>query len=161
MADLTDELNEIAQTMEDLLTLAHEKGFCEILERLYQAAMKIMASASRSWFGYHANVYLKDFQPPSRGEHFSRRYGLYERSPSGQASPGSWRAYEPEVVMRTIKQGAGNPDLDALTSYNQQAGDELPEATEDNAVHHRHRAERFTIGVPLTDEARRQKRLLS
>ena len=26
--------------------------------------------------------------------------------------------------MRTIKQGAGNPDLDALTSYNQQAGDE-------------------------------------
>ena len=64
MADLTDELNEIARTMEDLLTLARENDFYEILERLNQAAMKIMASASRSWFGYHANVYLKDFQPP-------------------------------------------------------------------------------------------------
>ena len=124
MADLTDELNEITRTMEDLLTLARENDFYETLERLNQAAIKIKASASRSWFGYHANVYLKDFQPPSRGEYFSRKYGLYERSPFGQASPGSWRAYEPEVVMRTIKQGAGNPDLDALTSYNQQAGDE-------------------------------------
>ena len=51
MADLTDELNEIARTMEDLLTLARENDFYEILERLNQAAMKIMASASRSWFG--------------------------------------------------------------------------------------------------------------
>ena len=43
--------------------------------------------------------------------------------PAKQA-PAVGRVYKPEVVMRTIKQGAGNPDLDALTSYNQQAGDE-------------------------------------
>ncbi len=42
---------------------------------IWQRARKIGESASRSWMGYHAYVYYRDFQPPPAGSHFDVEWG--------------------------------------------------------------------------------------
>lgn len=40
------------------------------LNAIWEKAKEVGKSASRSWLGYHANVYYADFQPPPAGAHF-------------------------------------------------------------------------------------------
>ena len=45
------------------------------LEAIWEKAMTIGKSSSRSWMGYHANVYYQDFAVPPTGNHFDVEHG--------------------------------------------------------------------------------------
>lgn len=65
------------------------------------AANELEASWSRSWIGYHANVYYRDFRPPPNGSHFAIDWGLYDTFAS-TGSVGDWVEYTRQDVERAL-----------------------------------------------------------
>ncbi len=46
------------------------------LDRIWDDAVRVGKSSSKSWMGYHANVYYADFTSPPVGSEFDGRYGI-------------------------------------------------------------------------------------
>jgi hypothetical protein len=62
-------------------------------------------ASSKSWFGYQAYVYYKDFNQPPPGDHFSKEWGLQERF-SNQTSE-NWYEYSPSDVKKILLESVG------------------------------------------------------
>ena len=70
MPDFLEDILRIIHEMADLEKEGLELGLPRTLADLDQASREVMQSSSRSWSGYHAFVYYRDFQPPGTGSLF-------------------------------------------------------------------------------------------
>lgn len=66
-------------------------------QQILEAAAKVAASHSGSNFGYHGDLYYRDFQIPPVGSMFSVEWGVIHGVPPG------WAKKEPEEVKRKIE----------------------------------------------------------
>ena len=125
MTDSHDELLGIAKDLEQLADRGREPEIREPLERLRQAAEEAGKAWSRSWLGYHANVYTGDFQPPDPRAQFNPKVGLNRLS---LQLYGSWREYRSQEVEEAIFRLAGNPDMKPAFVLNDKASSEFRSA---------------------------------
>ena len=125
MSELLADISQIVQEMEDLNQQAQEIGLHKTLQELYQAAYEVGQSWSKSWLGYHANVYYRGFRMPGEGAYFNRRRGLRNSGPSGTRTSGDWMEYDPQKVIEEIKHRAGDPDMGPILSFKRGADDSI------------------------------------
>jgi predicted nucleotide-binding protein len=85
------------------------------LDRLINVAEDVGKSWSGSWLGYHSRVYYKNLSPIPPGARFSKEWGFKDAWPI-QDTVGEWNEYNFDDVVNTIKDKAGNPDLDKYES---------------------------------------------
>ncbi len=123
MVDSSDELIQIAEEMGELLERAREIRIRDTLNRLEAAATEVGHSASKSWLGYHANVYYRNFQSPPGHAYFNRRYGLGAWKPyyTDLRTSGDWEEYGRDHVINTIHSRGGNPEMGPVLQYHQNA----------------------------------------
>ena len=98
---MSEELLQMAETLEKLVTLSRQEQINHPLERVKQAADNIGKAWSGSWLGYHANVYYQDYQSPPPGAHFNIAWGL--KVPLADlGSTGDWVENTAEAVEYAI-----------------------------------------------------------
>ena len=114
-----DELQDILRDLERLAVCVRQEDIQRPLKRLQEAAESVGQAWSRSWLGYHANVYYRNFQPPPPGIHFSGEWGLME-SFSYDTSR-DWVEYKVPEVTEAIHRAAGNPDIKLARTFNNEA----------------------------------------
>jgi hypothetical protein len=127
----SDELFEVADRLERASKSPELAAAEQQLTALQDRAQEVGRAASGSWLGYQANVYYADFQPPPSGAHFSQEWGLKDLSFSSLGSRGDWRDYDPHEVLAHIREGAGSPDLSAVTAAAEEAGRVFTDAKAD------------------------------
>ena len=125
MTDSHDELLGIARDLEQLAARGREPEIREPLERLRQAAEEAGKAWSRSWLGYHANVYTDDLQPPDPRAQFNPQVGL---NLFKFQLYGSWREYRSQDVEEAICRLAGSPDMKPAFALNDKASSEFHSA---------------------------------
>ena len=125
MPEFLEELSQIVQEMEDLNQNGHEVGLRKTLHELYKAAYEVGESWSKSWLGYHANVYYKDFLAPEAGAYFNKRWGLRNSRNTGARTSGDWIEYDPQQVIEEIDHRAGDPNMSPILSFKQRADDRI------------------------------------
>lgn len=113
MDDILDDLALIVKRCKRAASLFEKEPVKTIADRVQKALDDVDASASGSWFGYHANVYYRNFEAPPPGDTFSVEWGLMERM--YEQTSGNWIPVRYEDVERFVKQHSGVPDLDVLT----------------------------------------------
>ena len=106
-----EELLEIADRLEALSERAARPSIKEPLDRLEEAAIRIGRAWSGSRRGYHARIYYRGLKPPPPGAHFSPEWGMQDAWPI-QATTGDWLEFDPVQVEKTIREIAGNSDLE-------------------------------------------------
>ena len=112
MAELLEDVSRIVQEMDDLNQQVREIGLHTALNRLGQAASAVGNSWSKSWLGYQANVYYKDFREPGKGAYFDKRAGLRTQGTRFNDTSGDWVEYDPQIIIDKIYDRGGNPDMD-------------------------------------------------
>ena len=127
MPDFSEELREIAREMDQLLGRAKELKITTVMEQLEEAASNVGAAASKSWIGYQAYVYYRNFKKPSNDAYFNRIYGLGPRTTyaRGSRTTGDWREYTEEQVINAIMNLAENPDTGPSFDYDQEVREEI------------------------------------
>ena len=121
MSTASDEISQIVHEMDDLNKQALEIGLHKTLRELDTAAYEVGQSSSKSWLGYQANVYYRDFLPPGQGAYFNRSFGLRNRGNGSNRTAGDWVEYTPQTVIREINDRAGHPDVGPLLSFKRNA----------------------------------------
>ena len=121
MSELLEKISQIVQEMDDLHQQATEIGVSRTLHLLDQAGYEVGQSWSKSWQGYHANVYYQDFRSPETGAYFNASRGLRNRGKFGPPTSGAWVEYDPQTVIEEIHDRAGDPDIAPLLSFKQTA----------------------------------------
>ena len=120
MTGSIEELDQIANSLEEFAEKGRHEDLQTPLEDLWNAAEQVGRCSSGSWIGYHANVYYKNLEPPPPGDHFSSEWG-----PTGMFVPertvGDWMEYDPSEVRSTIYERAKNPDTGPARAYNEEA----------------------------------------
>lgn len=87
---------------------------------VWDRAINIGKSASKSWMGYHANVYYQDYKPPPPGAHFNIEYGL---SPAFSGGPNrNWIEQSSDEVWSLVM---GIQGEDALKNCEERATEGL------------------------------------
>ena len=97
---IINKLEEIAQRLENT-----EEINISIINNLISEANKYEESWSGSIFGYHSNVYYRDFQKPPVGCFFNQEWGLqreYYLKQLGFDSVGDWVEYERGSIQNRI-----------------------------------------------------------
>ncbi len=108
MPNEADELEQLADQLDDIVSQMSRGTSQDDLERLKAVAEKVAAAWSGSWIGYHANVYYNELKPPVPGDNFSPEWGLMN---SGGYDSTGWEECREEDIRAAILDGAGNPDL--------------------------------------------------
>ena len=116
MTGTFEELDQIANSLEEFAERGRHQDLQGPLKDLWDAAEQVGRCSSGSWIGYHANVYYQDLRPPPPGVHFSSEWG-----PTGVFVPertiGNWVEYDPSKVTRVIYEHAQNPDVGPANTY--------------------------------------------
>ncbi len=123
MSDSSTELLQMAEVMDQLAARGRQEEIQQPLARLKQAAEEIEKAWSGAWFGYHANVYYKDLQPPPPGAHFSQEWGF--KVVEFHGTTGQWVEFDAEDVEKAIYERAGNPDIGPAHKFNDEASREF------------------------------------
>ena len=121
MAELLEDVSRIVQEMDDLNQQVREIGLHTALNRLGQAASAVGNSWSKSWLGYQANVYYKDFREPGKGAYFDKRAGLRTQGTRFNDTSGDWVEYDPQIIIDKIYDRGGNPDMDPFAAFKTEA----------------------------------------
>jgi hypothetical protein len=122
MTDLSEELLQIADRLDDLTERGKDPVIIQPIDSLKKAANEVGRAFSGSWFGYHANVYYSGLKQPPPGAHFSQEWGLMHVHSARLGSHGDWREYDSETVKTAVYDLAGKPDLEAALRFNTEAG---------------------------------------
>src|SRR5947207_11725268 len=109
MNPVVQELLDIEQLLKEFITKATQAEVSNPVRALETSAKEVGRAWSRSWIGYHANVYYEDLKPPPPGAHFSSEWGFYEAVYSGSA--GEWHEFAPDDVIQHIRNQAEQPDI--------------------------------------------------
>ena len=121
MSEILEDISQIIQEMEDLSQQAQEIGLHKTLQKLEQAAYEVGKSWSKSWLGYHANVYHRGFLEPETGVYFNRRSGLRNHGRAGSRALEEWMEYDPQKVIEEISHRAGDPNMTPILSFKERA----------------------------------------
>lgn len=121
MSELLEDISRIVEEMDDLNQEARDIGLRKTLHDLYQAGSEVGQSFSKSWLGYHATVYYKDFCMPGVGAYFNSLRGLRNSGTIGTRTSGDWVEYDPQEVVDEIYHRAGDPNIVPLLSFKQKA----------------------------------------
>jgi hypothetical protein len=111
---LLDQLNEISELCDNTNELFER--FSSTITNLSDAVDEIGKSWSKSWLGYHANVYYKDFKTPPPNHFFNTLHGFTTTQMAEH-----WGIYEPKVVLKVIMNKAGNPDISPIKNIGNQS----------------------------------------
>jgi len=99
------ELSQIAADLRACATELAAKAIAEPAKRLEAVTNEFAAAWSGSFFGYHANIYYRDFKPPPPGDHFDIESG--HKDVYGQhIRPGTWTEYAIGDLEREIRKRA-------------------------------------------------------
>ena len=115
MAQLHDDLQTIAERLDQLVDHGRSTDIQQPLMELKQAAETIGRSWSGSWIGDHARIYYRDFQPQPSGARFSQEWGLLRVSLN--ETVGDWILYEAGYVSKEIFRRAGDPALGPINEF--------------------------------------------
>lgn len=110
-SDHNEELLDIAERLANMSQKAVAPEVKEPLDRLEEAIANVGKAWSGSRLGYHARIYYKGLKPLPPQAHFSPEWGLEDAWPI-VATQGEWVEYDPDDIERTIREIAGNPDLE-------------------------------------------------
>ena len=119
MTEPHEELMDIAESLDRLVKRSRQPDIQEPLKKLEHAAKEVGKAWSGSWLGYQANVYYKDLKPKPPGAHFSQEWGLHKSFQNESA--GTWIKCDAEHVKGTVRDLAGNPDLEPSSTVNEEA----------------------------------------
>lgn len=81
----------------------------DVLNAIWERAREIGKSSSGSWLGYQANVYYRNFRPPSAGAHFDIEHGIGGTYYSGPDA--NWVELNGQVVFDHIVEESGKASL--------------------------------------------------
>ena len=115
--------------MDRLVARGQEARIRRPLEKLQAASEQVGKAWSRSWLGYHANVYYAGLESPPSGARFSVDWGL-EYAFSG-GTVGEWSEFDPEHVKAAIRRMAGDPDMEAANCLRDDVVEEFKSARMD------------------------------
>ena len=113
MTDSSDELLDIATSLEELAAQGQGPNILGRLNRLKQAAEDVGKAWSNSWMGVQANTYYANLEPPPPDMPFNTDTRTYRND--------GWNAYQPEQVVAAIKERAGNLDMRPATDFAKRA----------------------------------------
>ena len=120
--DPVQELRTIANNLEQM----HQRGLDDEisgpLNALKETAEEFGEAFSKSWLGYHAYVYYRDFRIPPPGMHFSKEWGI-QRPAFNRGTEGDWVEYSGPEIIELIHKLAGNPDLNPARAFDDEARD--------------------------------------
>ena len=120
--DPVQELRTIANNLEQM----HQRGLDDEINgppnALKETAEEFGEAFSKSWLGYHAYVYYRDFRIPPPGMHFSKEWGI-QRQAFNRGTEGDWVEYSGPEVIELIHKVAGNPDLNPARAFDDEARD--------------------------------------
>ena len=122
MSQTHSELLSIAHELKELAARGEEPEVRESLRKLWQAVKEVSRAWSRSWLGYHANVYTRDFRPPHAKGLFDPAEGL---KPFDLNLYTRWLEYAPQEVEEKIYQLSGIPDMNQVLAFNDKASSEF------------------------------------
>lgn len=103
MKNAITELQDIIHELDNIASRAKENKVEETLKVVEEAVHRINRSSSRSWLGYQANVYYKNFAVPPADAEFSISGGLEY----GSETVGNWEKYNEEKVQKKIFENTG------------------------------------------------------
>ena len=95
---ITERIIEAIRTCENTLQLQEDPFIEENAKTLRTSLRKIDGAHSKSWLGYQAYAYYRDFCSPAAGDHFSIEWGLARSSRN-------WVGYPPEAVEMVAMTG--------------------------------------------------------
>lgn len=121
----TEELEQIVERLEQLARRGDDPAIAGPLAKLQESALEIHKSASDSWLGYHARVYYGEFEEPPRGQYFDQEWGLTP-TVSNRTSK-LWKPHDSKDVVAAIRENAGNPDLNPVREFDDDAREEVGE----------------------------------
>lgn len=122
MSQTHSELLSIADELKELAARGEEPEVRESLRKLRQAVKEVGKASSRSWLGYHANVYTRNFRPPHAQGLFDPVEGLKRLAFSSYTR---WLEYTPQEVEEAIYQLSGIPDMNQVLAFNDKASSEF------------------------------------
>ncbi len=111
---LIDELLSMATRLDEIASKLEEREIGNPIDRLEKTCLDFGKAASGSWFGYHANIYYKDFQAPPPGAHFSVEWGRESAYGISRGTEGEWYECNPDGVRAEILEQAKIKDDLAL-----------------------------------------------
>src|SRR5688500_14883427 len=112
MADLVDELSEIAAKCEKVASAIDRDPLKSIARKTIDAIEVVAASSSNSWIGFHSRVYYRGFNRPPAHDIFTSEWGF--TSTFAMPVSNNWQEVDYEDVVHQIVRLAGNPDLTEL-----------------------------------------------
>lgn len=95
---ITERIIEVIRTCENTLRLQEDPFIQENENKLRDNLREIDGAHSKSWLGYQAYVYYRNFRSPAAGDHFSIEWGL-------RRSSQNWVEYAPEAVEMAAMTG--------------------------------------------------------
>lgn len=95
----------------------------------WNRAQELGKASSKSWIGYHANVYYRNFEAPPAGEHFDSEWG-FEHTFSGRSNE-NWVEHKADDVIQMLLDGDGSLALDRATESAEKGQAALNDATAD------------------------------
>jgi hypothetical protein len=130
MTEVIEELKGISSSLTEYVEVFEASEVNKALERLQQSAQEIGKASSRSWLGYHANVYHASLQTPPARSHFNSDWGF--NAPFGTRD-GSWHEFKADEIRSEIMRRALNPDLPAARTLATK-GDDLFTRSKDDII---------------------------
>jgi predicted nucleotide-binding protein len=106
---IADDLFKVADRLESQCVISTTETFNKSLQNLIDSAELAGKAWSKSWLGYHSNVYYDGLSEPPPGARFSQEWGL-EATYSIRDTIGDWREYRFDDVVSAIEKRAGNPN---------------------------------------------------
>jgi predicted nucleotide-binding protein len=102
-----------------------------VLDALWDKAIEIGKSSSKSWMGYHANVYYANFAPPPAGDHFDIQNGTAGTYFSGPDP--NWIERTNDEVWAAIVDPSGEVALAEAADWEERGRELLQSAKADAA----------------------------
>jgi hypothetical protein len=100
MDDLLDDLTRAARRCERAVKTFKEGRFAELRERIQEQVGAAHRAWSGSWIGYHARVYIENFNPPHADDHFDSEWGW--EAGFNNTTRGRWVLVEDEAAKTEL-----------------------------------------------------------
>ena len=125
-AVITGRIIEAIHSCENVLRLQEDPFITENAEVLRANLHEIDGAHCKSWLGYHACIYYRNFQSPAPGDHFSSEWGFVGAfsNPTSQ----DWVEYAPKAVEQAAMIGVAPEFKERLQSVSKRAEDAFEDA---------------------------------
>ena len=105
---MMNDVLEIIQKLKENIKEFEKTSIEELVKKIFSVTNLFSNAWSKSWIGYQARVYYKNFQNPPAGDYFSIEWGFY--SAFSNPTSENWAEYTFDYVLKEIKRRAGLSD---------------------------------------------------